>query len=81
MRCKDDSYKWVLNRGMVINRNVEGKPLRLIGTHTDINVRKQTEENLRLSNSMKRAILKSSPCAIMSVGPLGYFDDYNPATI
>ncbi len=81
LRCKDDSYKWVLTRGMVINRDVEGKPLRLIGTHTDIDLRKQTEENLRLSNSMKRAVLKASPCAIMSISPLGYFNDYNPATL
>jgi PAS domain S-box-containing protein len=49
--------------------------------HSDISERKLNEENLRISNSMKRAVLKTSPCAIMSVDPAGYFDDHNPATL
>jgi PAS domain S-box-containing protein len=49
--------------------------------HTDISDRKQSEENLRLSNSMKRAVLKSSPCAIITISPLGHIEDYNPAMI
>lgn len=35
-RCKDGSYKWILDRGKVISRTPEGKVLRAIGTHTDI---------------------------------------------
>ena len=42
-RCKDGSWKWVLSRGMVISRDAEGKPLRMIGTHTDITSRKNSE--------------------------------------
>jgi PAS domain S-box-containing protein len=47
LRCKDGSYKWVLARGMVVSRSEDGKPLRMIGTHTDISVRKHAEEALR----------------------------------
>ena len=43
IRCKDDSWKWVLTRGMVISRDAQGKPLRMTGTHTDITARKQSE--------------------------------------
>jgi diguanylate cyclase (GGDEF)-like protein/PAS domain S-box-containing protein len=43
MRCKDGSWKWVLSRGLVISRDAEGRPLRMIGTHTDITSRKQSE--------------------------------------
>ncbi|MEO6422571.1 MAG: PAS domain-containing protein, partial [Candidatus Nitrotoga sp.] len=36
IRCKDGHYKWILSRGRVINRDPEGKPLRMIGMTTDI---------------------------------------------
>ncbi|MBK8039548.1 MAG: PAS domain-containing protein [Verrucomicrobiaceae bacterium] len=36
MRCKDGSWKWILARGMVTSRDAHGRPLHIIGTHTDI---------------------------------------------
>ena len=50
MRCKDGAWKWILTRGMVVSRDARGLPLRMIGTHTDITARKQTEEKLRELN-------------------------------
>ncbi len=41
--CKDGTWKWTLSRGMVIRHDVDGKPLRMIGTHTDIGERKSAE--------------------------------------
>ncbi len=43
VRCADGSWKWVLTRGMVIDRDAHGNPVRMIGTHTDITDRKTTE--------------------------------------
>ncbi len=43
VRCKDGSWKWVHTRGMVISRDAQGRPLRMVGTHTDITLRKQAE--------------------------------------
>jgi diguanylate cyclase (GGDEF)-like protein/PAS domain S-box-containing protein len=44
MRCKDGSWKWMLARGMLVSRDEQGRPLRMIGTHTDLTERKRTEE-------------------------------------
>jgi PAS domain S-box-containing protein len=45
------NYKWILDRGKVIKRDENGKPLRVIGTHTDISLQKEKE--LELIKTMK----------------------------
>jgi diguanylate cyclase (GGDEF)-like protein/PAS domain S-box-containing protein len=44
--CKDGSWIWTLGRGMVVERNADGKPLRMIGTNTDITERKEHQNQL-----------------------------------
>lgn len=68
LRCKDDSYKWILARGIVVSRNEQGKPLRMIGTHTDISDRKRVEDELRQATVAAEAanIAKSRFLANMS---------------
>jgi PAS domain S-box-containing protein len=46
MRCKDGSYKWILDRGQA-QWDAEENPVRIVGSHTDISDRKQSEEALQ----------------------------------
>jgi PAS domain S-box-containing protein len=43
---KDGSVKWVLDRGAVIERTNVGKPLKIIGTNSDITNQKELEKEL-----------------------------------
>lgn len=52
LQCKDGSYKWMLCRGTVVERDAGGKPVRMIGIHSDIDMRKQNERQLELFREM-----------------------------
>ena len=57
LRCKDDSYRWMLSRGMLINDGQHENPTRMIGTTTDINDRKLSEEAGHVASRAKSAFL------------------------
>ena len=44
---RSGEIKWMKGRGRIVERDTEGVPLRMIGTTTDINVRKVAEEFMR----------------------------------
>jgi len=43
---KSGEYKWILSRGKIIERDSKNNPLRIIGTHTDISMQKEREQEL-----------------------------------
>jgi PAS domain S-box-containing protein len=46
LRTKSGRYIWILDRGRVVERDAQGKALRVTGTHTDITGRKQAEAEI-----------------------------------
>ena len=47
MLHKDGSVRWILDHGNVTQRDVQGRPARMCGTHIDITERKLVEERTR----------------------------------
>lgn len=57
VQCKDGSYKWILDRGKTMSWTDEGKPLRVVGTHSNITARKEAEiKNQRLLQELQEAL-------------------------
>ena len=71
LRCKDESYKWILGRGMVVSRCEDGRPLRMIGTHTDITERMQAEQQLIDTMNYNQTLLRTSPVGISTYKATG----------
>jgi diguanylate cyclase (GGDEF)-like protein/PAS domain S-box-containing protein len=46
MLHKDGSIRWILDQAKIMKKNLEGQPLRMCGTHTDITERKKLEVEL-----------------------------------
>ena len=46
LRQRDGQWRWVLDRGRIVSRTTDGRPLRMVGTHTDIHQQKLLEQQL-----------------------------------
>ncbi len=47
LRAKDGSYRWLLDQGKIVQYDLQGRPLRMTATFTDITSRKEAESELR----------------------------------
>lgn len=78
LRCKDGSYKWILCRGRVIQRDDDERPQRMAGTHVDITENRLIQEEILRSRealneerSLFQAILDNAPLGIWMVNTQG----------
>ncbi|WP_448951951.1 PAS domain S-box protein [Labrys neptuniae] len=67
MRAKDGSWRTILDRGKVIERDERGEPRRVIGTHTDITARKQIENELVARAHWLAAMVENLPVGAVFV--------------
>jgi len=55
MRTKSGDWSWILGRGRVVEKDADGRPKRMVGTHVDITERKLSEAELIKAKEMAEA--------------------------
>jgi PAS domain S-box-containing protein len=70
----DVTWMWIQGRGKIVERDVDGTPLRMVGTHTDVTERRQAEEQLR---KLSLAV-EQSPASVVITDLDGCIEYVNP---
>jgi PAS domain S-box-containing protein len=78
-RAQDGTYRWHLNRAVAL-RDAEEKVLKFVGTSTDIDDRKQAEDELKRSVARYRVVVETASDAVVSIDESGGIILANPAT-
>ncbi|MEM6257750.1 MAG: PAS domain S-box protein [Planctomycetota bacterium] len=84
MLAADGSWGWFHSQGTVIERDTQGKPKRIAGTHHDITERKELEriradaEATHRSEQRFRTLADGAPVAIFQTDAQGVFLYVNP---
>jgi PAS domain S-box-containing protein len=79
VRPKLGDWKWILARGSVVERDKDGKPLRVAGTYLDITERKRAEKALHISEERFRAIFDGAQDMIFMMDSNLKYTQVNPA--
>jgi PAS domain S-box-containing protein len=75
-RVHDGAYRWHLNRAVAL-RDAEGKLRKFVGTSTDIEDLKQSQENLRRAEEKTRLIIDSTLDAVVTMDAQGTITSWN----
>jgi len=65
LRTKNGAYRWIHDCGKIVERDELGNPVRLCGTHADIDAQKQAEHLISTARNILSSILESSPEVIV----------------
>jgi len=75
-RMRDGTYRWHLNRAVAI-RDVDGRLLRFVGTSTDIEDIKQSQQDLLRAEEKTRLIIDTALDAVITMNAQGEISSWN----
>ncbi len=75
-RALDGQYRWHLNRAVAL-RDADGKILKFIGTSTDIEDLKHSQESLRTAEERTRLIIDTALEAVITIDTRGTVTSWN----
>ncbi|MBT3812165.1 MAG: hypothetical protein HOF98_05035, partial [Gammaproteobacteria bacterium] len=69
-KAKDGSWRWILSKGQAAERDADGRPTQLPGTHLDITERKEAEAELQNLQQTLNIALEASNTGIWKMDPI-----------
>jgi len=79
LKLSSGEYRWFLDRSKVLQRNEEGRAIRMAGTCFDISSRKRAESVLRQTEARYCAIVETAGCVIVALDKALRITEWNPA--
>ena len=74
-KTQSGAWKWILSVGKIVERDADGRPLRMLGIHSDMDAYKAAEEQLR----MLSLVVEQSPESIVITSPAAEIEYVNEA--
>ncbi len=75
-RAWDGAYRWHLNRAVAL-RDAEGTIIKFVGTSTDIEDLKQSQQELRKTNERTQLIIDTALDAVVTIDAFGTITSWN----
>ncbi len=79
MKTHEGSYRHILDRGKIVDRDAHGTPVRMVGTFSDITSRKNMENDLRKKEEQYRQLVDNANDVIYETDAAGMIRFVNPA--
>ncbi|MEQ1730430.1 MAG: PAS domain-containing protein [Vicinamibacterales bacterium] len=61
LECADGNWKWVLDRGLLLTRDANCAPLRMVGSHTDITESRRATDRLDAERRLLETVFEYAP--------------------